>query len=324
LLKLYLPVPYNMKGFFAFITVASAEQPTYSEWAASYGFNSADDTMKDKYEATVAKIEAMNSDPEETAVFAVNQFSGMTPEEFKAAYLTRKEGTSGLPALAVHEWDGSALATSVDWTTQGAVTPIKDQAQCGGCWAFAATGGLEGAKFVATNTLTSLSEQQFLDCDTTDSGCQGGLEYQGWEFFKSHKEGICTEASYPYTGRNGKCVSSGCTLGLEGDAITGITHVGKSADALKSAVAQQPISIGVDAGAWQSYRSGILTKACGNQLDHSVLLVGYSTTGSYFKVKNSWGKAWGEDGFIRLPITGDACGVHDDASYPTVASSVQV
>merc|ERR1711957_129377 len=174
--------------------------------------------------------------------------------------------------------------------------------------AFAATGGLEGAKFVATNTLTSLSEQQFLDCDTTDSGCQGGLEYQGWEFFKSHKEGICTEASYPYTGRNGKGMSSGCTLGLEGDAITGITHVGKS----------------VDAGAWQSYRSGILTKSCGNQLDHSVLLVGYSTTGSYFKVKNSWGKTWGEDGFIRLPITGDACGVHDDASYPTVASSVQV
>lgn len=313
-----------MKGFFAVITVASAGQPSYDEWAAAYGFNGADETMKVKYEATVAKIDTMNADPEETAVFAVNQFSGMTPEEFKAVYLRRTEGTSSLPALAVHEWDGSALAKSVDWTTQGAVTPIKDQGQCGGCWAFSATGALEGAQFVATNTLTPLSEQQFLDCDTVDSGCNGGLEYQGWDFFQTHKQGICTEASYPYTGRNGKCAEKGCTVGLTAESITGITHVGKSTKALKSAVAQQPISIGVDADAWQSYSSGVLTKPCSTQLDHSVLLVGYSTSGSYWKVKNSWGKLWGEAGFIRLPLTGDACGVYDDASFPTVASTVQV
>merc|ERR1712048_1467202 len=203
-------------------------------------------------------------------------------------------------------------------------TGIKDQGSCGGCWSFAATGGLEGANFVATGELTSLSEQQFLDCDKTDQGCGGGLEYDGWNYFKKHNSAICTEKSYPYKGRNGNCKSSSCSAGIPAGGIKGVTHVGKSASALKSAVQSQPISIGVDAAAWQSYRSGILTKRCGKQLDHSVLLVGYDESGNYWKVKNSWGKSWGESGFIRLTMKGDQCGVYDDASYPTISAAVAV
>merc|ERR1712100_139379 len=152
------------------------------------------------------------------------------------------------PSLGVHVHDGSELATSVDWVTKGAVTPVKDQGQCGGCWSFAATGGLEGAWELASGSLTSLSEQQFLDCDTTDSGCNGGLEYQGWSFFKSKDEGICTESSYPYTAKNGNCKYSSCTLGIPAGGITGVTHVSKnSASSLQSALQKQPVAIGIEA-----------------------------------------------------------------------------
>jgi len=308
----------------AFLTVAVAE-PTFEEWANQYGMNAADDVMKAKYDANVVKIQAWNADPEQGATFAVNQFSGLSEEEFAQQYLTRGTASnSAMPVLGVHEHDGSTLAAAVDWSTKGAVTGIKDQGQCGGCWSFAATGGLEGAKYIATNQLTSLSEQQFLDCDKTDQGCGGGLEYDGWNYFKSHNSAICTESSYPYKGRNGNCKSSSCTAGIPAGGIKGVTHVSKSASALKSAVQQQPISIGVDASAWQSYSSGILTKRCGRSLDHSVLLVGYDESGSFWKVKNSWGKSWGESGYIRMTMSGDQCGVYDDASYPTVTASVEV
>merc|ERR1719262_1389011 len=108
----------------------------------------------------------------------------MDREEW-SAFLTRsyaQNRSEAPPSLGVHEYDGSELATSVDWVTAGAVTPVKNQGQCGGCWSFAATGGLEGAWEVATGKLTSLSEQQFLDCDSTSSGCGGGLEYNGWSY----------------------------------------------------------------------------------------------------------------------------------------------
>lgn len=313
-----------MKSAFLLVSAAVAE-PTFEEWALEYGMSANDVSMKAKYDANVAKIQAWNADPEQQATFAVNQFSGLSAEEFAQQYLTRgAPASSGLPVLGVFEHDGSTLAASVDWTNKGAVTRIKDQGQCGGCWSFAATGALEGAKYVATNQLTSLSEQQFLDCDTSDNGCGGGLEYDGWTYFKQHNQAICTETSYPYKGRNGACQQSGCTEGIPAGGIKGVTHVGKSASALKAAVQQQPISIGVDAEAWQSYSSGILTKRCGSQLDHSVLLVGYDESQQFWKVKNSWGKSWGEAGFIRLTMSGDQCGVYDDASFPTVAASVEV
>merc|ERR1712100_566312 len=230
------------------------------------------------------------------------------------------------PSLGVHVHDGSEFAASVDWVTKGAVTPVKDQGNCGGCWSFAATGGLEGAWELASGSLTSLSEQQFLDCDTTDSGCNGGLEYQGWSFFKSKDEGICTEQSYPYKARDGSCAYSSCTLGIPAGGITGVTHVAKGSSALQSALQKQPVSIGIqaDQSSFQFYSGGILTAACGTQLDHSVLAVGYDTGSQYWLVKNSWGASWGDKGYIKLTMKGDECGILDDASYPSVSASVSV
>merc|ERR1712232_1213953 len=257
---------------------------------------------------------------------ATNQFAALTREEFFLKYLKRQPPQeSEVPILEIHEYNGEELAASVDWTTQGAVTPVKDQGSCGGCWSFAATGALEGATKVAGNSLVSLSEQQFLDCDKTDSGCNGGLEYQGWDFFKNKNQGICTETSYPYKARNGNCQYSSCTLGIQAGGISGVSHVGKSKSALESALNSRPVAVGIqaDQSAFQFYSGGILTGTCGTNLDHSVLAVGYGS--DYWKVKNSWGASWGDNGYIKISNSGDKCGILDDASYPTVkAGSIEV
>jgi cathepsin L len=316
-----------MKFAIALVSVASAAQPSFKEWAAAYGFNGDDSTMEGKYNANVEVIDGLNAE-NNGATFAVNQFAAMDTAEWKA-YLVRskaKDQSESPPSLGVHVHDGSELAASVDWTTKGAVTPVKDQGQCGGCWSFAATGGLEGSWEIASGSLVSLSEQQFLDCDTTDSGCNGGLEYQGWTFFKNKNEGICTEQSYPYKAKDGSCKYSSCTLGIPAGGISGVTHVSKSSSALQSALNQQPVSIGIQADqqSFQFYSGGILTAACGTQLDHSVLAVGYDTSSSYWLVKNSWGASWGANGYIKLTMQGDQCGILDDASYPSVSASVSI
>merc|ERR1712064_89866 len=87
-----------------------------------------------------------------------------------------------LPRLGIHEYKGEALAASIDWTQKGAVTAVKNQGQCGSCWSFSTTGSLEGAWEIATGKLVSLSEQQFVDCDKVDNGCQGGLMDNGFRF----------------------------------------------------------------------------------------------------------------------------------------------
>jgi C1A family cysteine protease len=311
-------------------TLATTVAVDWAEWKAEFGkvYNSeTEDEMREGiFNDNVALIEESNAG-DLGYTLSANQFADLTLDEFKAQYLTRSAASApmDIPSLGVHEYNGEELAASIDWTTQGAVTVVKDQGSCGGCWSFAATGALEGATKVAGNSLVSLSEQQFLDCDKTDSGCGGGLEYQGWDFFKNAGQGICTEDSYSYKARNGNCAYSSCTLGIKAGGISGITHVSKSASSLQSALNGRPVAVGIqaDQSAFQFYSGGILTGSCGTQLDHSVLAVGY--TSDYWKVKNSWGSGWGESGYVRLGTSGDKCGILDDASYPTVkAGSLEV
>jgi len=263
----------------------------------------------------------------------VNQFADLLTSEWASKYFGMARPSSpfgSAPYLGRHMVKNATLPSSIDWTQKGAVTEIKNQGQCGSCWAFSTTGSLEGAYQIATGTLTSLSEQQLVDCAGSfgESGCQGGLMDSAFKY--AEQAAMCTESSYPYQGRGGSCRASSCATGIPKGSVTGFHDVAHdSAEALMSAVAQQPVSIAIEANlpTFQLYRGGVLSGLCGAQLDHGVLVVGYGTDpkgGDYWKVKNSWGKSWGMDGYVLLkrgkPGAGE-CGILKQPSYPVVSSS---
>jgi len=205
------------------------------------------------------------------------------------------------------------------------VTPVKNQGQCGSCWSFSTTGSTEGVNAINGKGLISLSEQQLVDCSGAygNQGCNGGLMDNAFQYIIANG-GICTEAAYPYTAQDGTCKNT-CKKTVMIAGFKDVTH--NSDVALATAVAQQPVSVAIEAdqSSFQFYSGGVLTAACGTALDHGVLAVGYGTdTGvEYWKVKNSWGASWGEAGYIRLArgdqYNGGAgqCGIYSDPSYPT-------
>lgn len=266
-----------------------------------------------------------------TYTLGVNQFADLTSQEFAEQYTGLKQPTNpfgDLPYLGRHSYTGDALPSSVDWTTTGAVTPVKNQGQCGSCWSFSTTGSLEGAWQIATGNQVSLSEQQFVDCDKRDSGCQGGL--MDTAFGYAEQNAICTEQSYSYNGRGGTCRANSCTVGIPKGGVTGYKDVAKDdQQALMEAVSKGPVSIAIEAdlSAFQLYHGGVLGGRCGANLDHGVLAVGYGTDGGqdYWKVKNSWGTSFGEAGYVRL-LRGKGgageCGLlSGPPSYPIVSAT---
>lgn len=256
---------------------------------------------------------------------AHNQFSHLTPEEF-SLYNNLKPVTQRISNNYDYTTEKRKLVSSgdeLDWTTKGAVTPVKDQAQCGSCWAFSTTGSLEGVYFLKNGHLESFSEQNLVDCDTNDSGCNGGLMDNAFSWIKKNG-GLELETDYKYTATTNHCSQDKSKL-VNGSSPTSWVDVKQTNDDLLAAIQQQPVSVAIEAdqSSFQFYSSGVLTGRCGTNLDHGVLAVGYGTLDGvdYYKIKNSWGSSWGMDGYVlleRKDVKGGQCGILLAASYPVL------
>jgi len=301
-----------------FMAWAKKHQKTYpvSEYASRFEI----------YKQNLVRIKQMN-DFHTSAKFAVNKFADLTAEEFKQLYL------SSLPFVKDQKWPVTHIADkdfpkavpdSYDWRDHGAVTGVKDQGQCGSCWAFSTIGNLEGQNFLAGNKLIGLSEQNLVDCDhhcmqyegqqVCDQGCDGGLMPNAFQYVIANG-GIDTEASYAYLGVDSTCNYNAANKGATLKNWTMIPS--NETQMLGYLLNNGPVSVAVDATEWQFYFGGIFDfYYCGTSLDHGVLIVAYGHQDNflgedtpYWVIKNSWGADWGESGYIKLERNEGLCGI---------------
>ena len=277
------------------------------------------------FSAKHAEITAWNQQTDKTHTLGHNQFSTWTESEFKKILGFKKQPTLQAKRRTVFKLlDESVGATPVNWLEAGAVTPVKNQGSCGSCWSFSTTGALEGAHFIKTGELLSLSEQQLVSCSKNNAGCDGGA--MDLAFLYTESIPLMPEDAYPYTSGNGavaKCAYD-ASKGVVG-ATTYSDVLPENAAQLKAALAKGPISVAIEADrtVFNAYKSGVITSsACGTNLDHAVLTVAWgtdATAGDYYIVKNSWGPQWGDSGYVKIGIKDGkgVCGIQEAASYPS-------
>ncbi len=283
---------------------------------------------RNNFHRNMETIDSHNANTSHSYRLGLNQFADMSFSEWRATYLgyNNELRSHKSPVKTVAKLGFVTAPATVDWRTKGAVTPVKDQGQCGSCWSFSATGSMEGAHFLNTGNLVSLSEQQLVDCSTVEGnhGCFGGLMDYAFQYVEDNK-GIDSESDYPYFAKSGTCDNQKAKKHVA--TFSKFVDVPQNdEDQLKRAVSQQPVSVAIEADqpAFQFYKSGIFDTQCGTQLDHGVLAVGYGTENGmdYWLVKNSWGEVWGDQGYIKLARNTQApqgqCGIAMQPSYPVV------
>jgi len=303
-------------------------QDAFTQWMHEHNRVYASHEFFHRYNAfkwNMDYVEQWNSKNSET-VLGLTNMADLSNEEYQKIYLGTHIDLTGVYTIAVEEPITVPVADTVDWRTSGAVTPVKNQGQCGSCWSFSSTGAIEGISKIKRGTLTSVSEQNLMDCSTSygNQGCNGGLMTSAFKYVAANG-GIDTEASYPYTAKNGQCHFTTANIGATITSYKTVTSGSESA--LVTAINTQPVSVAIDAShnSFQLYKSGIYYEsACSSsRLDHGVLAVGYGsnggTNGDYFIVKNSWGTTWGTAGYIQMARNrSNNCGIATQAAYPTI------
>jgi len=348
MMKLLLAVAFV--GFAAAAPLGESEYQSLwtqfkQDFSKSYALAEEHDARYLTFKTNVDFIMSHNERADEHGfTVGINQFADMTRQEFKKTMLTYQAERKKANPIKV--FDTTNLADSVDWTTKGAVTPVKNQGQCGSCWAFSTTGSVEGAYQIATGKLLSFSEQELVDCAGSygNQGCNGGLMDDGFKYIEA--KGDALESAYSYTGKTGTCnTAKQSDAAIKAGKVTSFNDVTTDSEPqLMAAVSKGPVSVAIEAdqSGFQFYKSGVFSGTCGTNLDHGVLVVGYGTDGGkdYWKVKNSWGATWGQDGYIMLAkgaknaTTGrrllggggagkdGECGILKQPSYPVIGSSV--
>jgi len=330
-----------MKGAWILFTIlavafaSDALRSQFDQFKATYGKSYSTQHENEHrfaiFKQSLARAAQSEADNHGSARFGVTQFSDLTPQEFRRSHLMppsifkanrTKVYADGPVPQSRASLSCSPDSTSYDWNSCGCVGGVRNQGQCGSCWAFSTAETVESYCALAGQALQPLSVEQIVDCDTTDDGCGGGLPSNAYGYIQQ-AGGLETEAEYPYTAGSG---NSGTCQFVESEAICTVTGYqsisGESGlYAQTSSSSGGPVSVCLAAGTFQDYTGGVLT-SCPTTIDHCVQLTGYNNyggSGAYWIVRNSWGTSWGENGYIWIAIGSDLCSIGDEATVPSVS-----
>jgi C1A family cysteine protease len=292
----------------------------FTAWKAQYNkvYAAEEEPIRlENFKASLDRIASRNA-AGSSATFGLTKFSDLSPEEFRSFYLGYKAPEKKADVEVIYSQVDAPQ--TFDWRSKNMVTPVKNQEQCGSCWAFSATENIESmycmSKQMDCTTLAPLGPQQIVDCDTTDSGCEGGNTETAYAYVMS-AGGMEDEKDYPYTATDGTCNFVSSEVAITISNWKSAAPKGDEQTMMNNLVALGPLSICVEAQPWQDYTGGVLMASdCDNQLDHCVQAVGYDLTADtpFWSVRNSWGTDWGEQGYIRLQYGQDTCGCADDVT----------
>lgn len=273
------------------------------------------------FKNSILRASAKNMD-EPDKPFGITKYSDLTPAEFESLFLRYHPDPDvdprAVPVADLNRYDNQKLPSTFDWRNHKPVviSRVKNQGACGSCWAFSAVENVESVWALEGNhSLVNLSVQQVIDCDSNDGGCSGGDTKSAFGYIAGH--GLELDSDYPYMAKDYSCEFQSDKVVARIDGFEFATH-DRDEHAMQTYLANKaPLSICVDAKTWQDYKGGVVTRHCGDSLDHCVLITGYDTVSHdkpFWIIRNSWGEDWGEDGYIYIIMFEDKCGLAQEAT----------